>query len=145
MSIDIDSISGDEAAEPERFYTPPSSVENFESPLSFMPPRFTSPVADIEVPEKSEALFHCKVAGRPTPVVQWFKESKCIAPDAWKYDIFSENGSHSLKIQNVGHSDSGMYLCKAVNTVGEATCKCILAVTKCQRAEGGSENYAWSL
>ncbi|KAF7245010.1 Obscurin [Varanus komodoensis] len=102
--------------------------------ITEMPPRFTSPVADIEVPEKSEALFHCKVAGRPTPVVQWFKESKCIAPDAWKYDIFSENGSHSLKIQNVGHSDSGMYLCKAVNTVGEATCKCILAVTKCQRS-----------
>uniref|UniRef100_A0A8C5RY91 Ig-like domain-containing protein n=1 Tax=Laticauda laticaudata TaxID=8630 RepID=A0A8C5RY91_LATLA len=84
-----------------------------------MPPRFITPVVDTEVSEKSAALFHCIVSGCPTPVVQWFKESKCLAPDACKYAIVSENGSHSLKIQNVEHSDCGMYLCKAHNTVGE--------------------------
>uniref|UniRef100_A0A8C6XYY6 Ig-like domain-containing protein n=1 Tax=Naja naja TaxID=35670 RepID=A0A8C6XYY6_NAJNA len=98
-----------------------------------MPPRFITPVVDTEVSEKSAALFHCKVSGCPTPVVQWFKESKCLAPDACKYAIVSENGSHSLKIQSVEHSDCGMYLCKAHNTVGEAMCKCFLSVTEDQK------------
>nr|XP_034990309.1 titin-like [Zootoca vivipara] len=99
-----------------------------------MPPRFTTPVSDIEVPEKSEALFHCTVSGCPTPVVQWFKANQCISSDAWKYAVRSDNGNHSLKIQNVQRSDSGMYLCKAVNAVGEAICRCLLAVTEGQGA-----------
>lgn len=107
--------------------------------ITEMPPRFTTPVFDIEVPEKSEALFQCTVAGSPIPVVQWFKESKLITPDVCKYAVNSENGSHSLKIQNVGHSDSGIYLCKAVNTVGEAICKSFLVVTESQRAPAGAD------
>uniref|UniRef100_A0A803T8M3 Ig-like domain-containing protein n=1 Tax=Anolis carolinensis TaxID=28377 RepID=A0A803T8M3_ANOCA len=107
---------------------------NFE--VTEMPPRFITPVSDIEVPEKSAALFHCRVLGFPTPVVQWFKESKCIVPSNGKYIVISENGNHSLNIQNVVHSDRGMYLCKAVNTVGEAMCRCFLAVTECQTSLG---------
>uniref|UniRef100_A0ABM5EUL5 Ig-like domain-containing protein n=1 Tax=Pogona vitticeps TaxID=103695 RepID=A0ABM5EUL5_9SAUR len=99
-----------------------------------MPPRFTTPISDIEIPEKSEASFHCKVLGCPAPVVQWFKESECISPDSLKYAVANENGRHSLTIQDVGYSDSGMYICKAVNTVGEAICRCFLAVTECQRS-----------
>lgn len=105
---------------------------NFE--VTEMPPRFITPAVDTEVSEKSAALFHCKVSGCPTPVVQWFKERKYLASDACKYVIVSENGSHSLKIQNVVHSDSGMYLCKAHNAVGEAMCKCFLSVTKGQKS-----------
>ncbi|XP_077175698.1 titin isoform X6 [Paroedura picta] len=103
-----------------------------------MPPRFTTPVFDTEVPEKSEALFQCTVTGSPTPVVQWFKEHRLITPDVCKYAVNSENGSHSLKIQNVGHSDSGIYLCKAVNTVGEAVCRSTLVVTESERAPTGA-------
>ncbi|KAL8183880.1 UNVERIFIED_CONTAM: hypothetical protein K2H54_054929, partial [Gekko kuhli] len=103
-----------------------------------MPPRFITPVFDIEVPEKSEALFQCTVAGCPIPVVQWFKENKLITPDVCKYAVNSENGSYSLKIQNVRHSDSGIYLCKAVNTVGEAICRSFLVVTEGQRAPAGA-------
>ncbi|XP_070590449.1 muscle M-line assembly protein unc-89-like [Erythrolamprus reginae] len=99
-----------------------------------MPPCFITPVVVTEVSEESTALFHCKVSGCPTPVVQWFKESKCLAPDACKYAIASENGSHRLKIQNVVPSDCGMYLCKAHNTIGEAMCKCFLSVTEDQKS-----------
>lgn len=102
-----------------------------------MPPRFTTPVVDLEVAEKSEALFQCTVTGSPIPVVQWFKESKCIAPDSSKYTVISENGNHCLKIQNAVHSDSGIYLCKAVNAVGESVCRNSLVVTTCQKALAG--------
>ncbi|XP_054827253.1 titin-like [Eublepharis macularius] len=119
-----------------------SGKENEDVKIDFevteMPPRFTTPVFDVKVPEKSEALFQCKVTGCPIPVVQWFKENKCITPDVWKYAVNSENGSHSLKIQNVEHSDSGIYLCKAVNTVGEAICRSSLVVTESKRAPAGA-------
>ncbi|KAJ7345582.1 hypothetical protein JRQ81_001532 [Phrynocephalus forsythii] len=99
-----------------------------------MPPRFTTPISDVEIPETMDASFHCKVLGCPAPVVQWFKENECISPDGLKFVVAHENGSHSLTIQDVRYCDSGMYICKAVNTVGEAICRCFLAVTECQRS-----------
>ncbi|CAM4630245.1 unnamed protein product, partial [Lepidochelys olivacea] len=99
-----------------------------------MPPRFTTPLFDLEILENSEAVFECTVTGSPTPQVQWFKEHTCITADVGSYIVTAEKGSHSLKIQNVGHSDSGTYQCKAANSVGEAICKSSLIVLDSQRA-----------
>uniref|UniRef100_A0A8C0H6U1 Ig-like domain-containing protein n=1 Tax=Chelonoidis abingdonii TaxID=106734 RepID=A0A8C0H6U1_CHEAB len=93
-----------------------------------MPPRFTTPLFDLEILENSEAVFECTVTGSPTPQVQWFKENTCITTDGRSYLVAAEKGSHCLKIQNVGHSDSGTYRCKAVNSVGEAICKSSLVI-----------------
>uniref|UniRef100_A0A8C3S424 Ig-like domain-containing protein n=1 Tax=Chelydra serpentina TaxID=8475 RepID=A0A8C3S424_CHESE len=93
-----------------------------------MPPRFTTPLFDLEILENSEAVFECTVTGSPTPQVQWFKDHTCIIADGGSYIVTDEKGSHSLKIQNVGHSDSGTYRCKAANSVGEAICKSCLVV-----------------
>ncbi|XP_053900405.1 muscle M-line assembly protein unc-89-like [Malaclemys terrapin pileata] len=99
-----------------------------------MPPRFTTPLFDLEILENSEAVFECTVTGSPTPQVQWFKENTCITADSGSYIVTDEKGNHSLKIQNVGHSDSGTYRCKAANSVGEAICKSSLVVLDSQRA-----------
>ncbi|XP_024059815.1 titin isoform X2 [Terrapene carolina triunguis] len=99
-----------------------------------MPPRFTTPLFDLEILENSEAVFECTVTGSPTPQVQWFKENTCITADGGSYIVTDEKGNHSLKIQNVGHSDSGTYRCKAANSVGEAICKSSLVVLDSQRA-----------
>uniref|UniRef100_A0A8C8R9U8 Ig-like domain-containing protein n=1 Tax=Pelusios castaneus TaxID=367368 RepID=A0A8C8R9U8_9SAUR len=84
-----------------------------------MPPRFTTPLFDLEILENSEAVFECTVTGFPTPEVQWFKENTCISADGRKYVVNDEKGSHSLNIQSLDHSDTGTYRCKAVNSVGE--------------------------
>ncbi|XP_006119502.2 uncharacterized protein LOC102451731 [Pelodiscus sinensis] len=99
-----------------------------------MPPRFTTPPFDLEILENSEAVFECTVTGSPTPQVQWFKENTCITADGRRYIVNDEKGNHSLKIKNVGHSDSGTYQCKAANSVGEAMCKCSLVVLDSQKA-----------
>uniref|UniRef100_A0A7M4FZY2 Ig-like domain-containing protein n=1 Tax=Crocodylus porosus TaxID=8502 RepID=A0A7M4FZY2_CROPO len=99
-----------------------------------MPPCFTTPLVDLEIPEKSEAVFECAVTGTPTPVVQWFKGETCIMPAAGKYVVSDKKGHHSLIIQNVGYSDSGTYWCKATNSIGETVCKSSLVVTDWQKA-----------
>uniref|UniRef100_A0A8C4YJZ0 Ig-like domain-containing protein n=1 Tax=Gopherus evgoodei TaxID=1825980 RepID=A0A8C4YJZ0_9SAUR len=88
---------------------------------------------EVELDE-NEAVFECTVTGSPTPQVQWFKENTCITADGRSYLVTAEKGSHCLKIQNVGHSDSGTYRCKAVNSVGETICKSSLVVLDSQRA-----------
>ncbi|KYO17766.1 hypothetical protein Y1Q_0011453 [Alligator mississippiensis] len=99
-----------------------------------MPPCFTTPLVDLEIPEKSEAVFECAVTGTPTPVVQWFKGETCIMPAAGTHVVSDKKGHHSLIVQNVGHSDSGTYRCKATNSIGETVCKSSLVVTDWQRA-----------
>uniref|UniRef100_A0A8D0VAP5 Ig-like domain-containing protein n=1 Tax=Sus scrofa TaxID=9823 RepID=A0A8D0VAP5_PIG len=93
-----------------------------------MPPRFIMPICDFKIPENSDAMFKCSVIGIPTPEVKWYKEYMCIEPDDVKYVISEENGSHTLKIRNVGLSDSATYRCRAMNRVGEAICRGFLTM-----------------
>ncbi|XP_027493006.1 muscle M-line assembly protein unc-89-like [Corapipo altera] len=115
-----------------------AAVENEDVKIDFqvteMPPRFAVPIADIKVTEGLEAVFECVVTGTPVPVVQWFRGDTCVTPGTRKYVVSQKEGLHSLKIQTVGPSDSGCYNCKAVNRLGEATCKGSLVVMAQQGA-----------
>uniref|UniRef100_A0A8C5J978 Ig-like domain-containing protein n=1 Tax=Junco hyemalis TaxID=40217 RepID=A0A8C5J978_JUNHY len=93
-----------------------------------MPPRFAVPVTDIKVAEGLDAVFECVVTGTPVPVVQWFRGDACATPGTGKYVVSQKEGLHSLKVKNVGPSDSGLYRCQATNRLGEATCKGSLVV-----------------
>ncbi|XP_074856881.1 titin isoform X4 [Carettochelys insculpta] len=105
-----------------------------EFEVTEMPPCFTTPLCDLEILKNSEAVFECTVAGSPTPQVRWFKEHTCITTDGGRYIVKDNEGSHCLKIQNVDHSDSGTYQCKAGNSVGEAICKSSLVVLDSHRS-----------
>uniref|UniRef100_A0A8C5J976 Ig-like domain-containing protein n=1 Tax=Junco hyemalis TaxID=40217 RepID=A0A8C5J976_JUNHY len=96
--------------------------------LTEMPPRFAVPVTDIKVAEGLDAVFECVVTGTPVPVVQWFRGDACATPGTGKYVVSQKEGLHSLKVKNVGPSDSGLYRCQATNRLGEATCKGSLVV-----------------
>ncbi|XP_042131451.2 titin isoform X4 [Peromyscus maniculatus bairdii] len=97
-----------------------------------MPPRFITPICDFKIPENSDAVFKCSVIGIPTPEVKWYKEYMCIEPDGVKYIISEEKGSHSLKIRDVGPSDSATYRCRALNSAGEAICRGFLTMGEYQ-------------
>ncbi|XP_075465078.1 uncharacterized protein LOC142499508 [Ascaphus truei] len=92
-----------------------------------IPPRFTWPCSDLSIPEESNAEFNCSVIGLPKPAVTWFKENVCIFSDGRKY-LSQDDGHQSLLIHSVSKADSGTYVCKAVNTFGEVTCKASLHV-----------------
>ncbi|XP_072117880.1 uncharacterized protein [Mobula birostris] len=98
-----------------------------------MPPRFTSYIFDLDIPENTDAVFECSVTGIPPPEITWFKDDLHITVDGTKY-IRKDNSNHSLKITNVCPSDNGIYSCKLVNSVGEATCRGYLAVTNSNMA-----------
>lgn len=62
---------------------------------------------------------HC--TGVPRPEVQWFHDMFAITP-SFKYGILEEaHGVYKVEIFKPAAKDSGKYICKAQNSVGEAT------------------------
>lgn len=113
-----------------------------------MPPRFINPICDLETPEGSTILFECSLMGTPSPVVSWFKGDKKIPHNSKKYVPSFDGDSHFLKICTVTTQDSGVYVCRAINVVGETLCRASLVVVNAQAFTGrtrGREVTAVSL
>uniref|UniRef100_A0A803W695 Ig-like domain-containing protein n=1 Tax=Ficedula albicollis TaxID=59894 RepID=A0A803W695_FICAL len=136
MSIELESGSREESPDSD-------PGENEDIKIDFqvteMPPRFAVPITDIRVTEGSDAVFECVVTGTPVPVVQWFKGGMCVTPGTGKYVVSQKEGLHSLKVQTVGPSDSGLYGCQAMNRLGEAMCKGSLVVVAHKEKQGNGK------
>lgn len=63
----------------------------------------------------------------PQPKIFWMKNNMNILGDP-KYRTFSEQGVYTLEIRKPSPFDSGVYTCKAVNVLGEASVDCRLEV-----------------
>lgn len=74
------------------------------------------------------AVFEYTVAGEPCPDVQWFKGSDQIFSDARHSVARHVDGSGSLTVRECMEEDTGLYTCRAVSTLGEATCSAELLV-----------------
>nr|XP_009929010.1 PREDICTED: titin [Haliaeetus albicilla] len=74
------------------------------------------------------AVFEYTVAGVPCPDVQWFKGSDQIFSDARHSVAHHADGSGSLTVRECMEEDAGLYTCRAVSTLGEATCSAELLV-----------------
>lgn len=62
--------------------------------------------------------MHC--TGVPRPKVQWFHDMFAITP-SFKYTLLEEaHGVYKLEVYKPAAKDSGKYICKAENSVGEA-------------------------
>ncbi|KAK2497791.1 hypothetical protein MC885_017829 [Smutsia gigantea] len=101
-------------------------------------PSFTQPLADhTSTPGYSTQLF-CSVRASPkvdcsAPLfpglakIIWMKNKMDIQGDP-KYRALSEQGICTLEIRKPGPFDSGVYTCKAINGLGEASVDCRLEV-----------------
>ncbi|KAM6165219.1 myosin-binding protein H [Erethizon dorsatum] len=90
-------------------------------------PSFTQPLADhISTPGYSTQLF-CSVRASPKPKIIWMKNNMDIKGDP-KYRALSEQGVCTLEIRKPSPFDSGVYTCKAINVLGEASVDCRLEV-----------------
>jgi hypothetical protein len=67
---------------------------------------------DIRVKSDETIMLNCEAYGRPKPKVIWFKNSKLLAEDKYKFI----NGS--LQIYRTHHTDSGYYQCDVNNRYG---------------------------
>lgn len=63
----------------------------------------------------------------PQPKIIWMKNKMNIQGDP-KYRAISEQGVCTLEIRKPSPFDSGVYTCKAINVLGEASVDCRLEV-----------------
>uniref|UniRef100_A0A8C2PTC3 Myosin light chain kinase, smooth muscle n=1 Tax=Cyprinus carpio TaxID=7962 RepID=A0A8C2PTC3_CYPCA len=102
-------------------------------------PSFSSVIQDVEVVEGSAARFDCKIEGYPDPEVVWYKDDQPIKETRHFQIDYEEDGHCSLVISEVCPDDDAKYTCKAVNSLGEATCTAELMVEFMQEEEGEEE------
>ncbi|XP_004685322.1 PREDICTED: myosin-binding protein H [Condylura cristata] len=90
-------------------------------------PTFTQPLADhTSTPGYSTQLFCC-VRASPKPKIIWMKNKMDLQGDP-KYRALSDQGICTLEIRKPCPFDSGVYTCKAINVLGEASVDCRLEV-----------------
>uniref|UniRef100_A0AAY4B399 Myosin light chain kinase, smooth muscle n=1 Tax=Denticeps clupeoides TaxID=299321 RepID=A0AAY4B399_9TELE len=107
--------------------------------LDLVAPTFTTVIQDVEVVEGSAARFDCKIEGYPDPDVVWYKDDQPIKETRHFQIDYEEDGHCSLVISEVCPDDDAKYTCKAVNSLGEASCTAELMVEFMQEEEGEGE------
>ncbi|XP_009994333.1 PREDICTED: myosin light chain kinase, smooth muscle isoform X3 [Chaetura pelagica] len=103
-------------------------------------PYFTKKILDMEVVEGSAARFDCKIEGYPDPEVMWYKDDQPVKESRHFQIDYDEEGNCSLTISEVCGDDDAKYTCKAVNSLGEATCTAELLVETMEEKEGEDED-----
>lgn len=94
--------------------------------LEDAPPRITEHPSDLIVSKGEPATLNCKAEGRPTAMVEWYKDGErveTVREDPRSHRIILPNGSlFFLRIVHGRRSkpDEGVYVCVARNYLGEA-------------------------
>ncbi|KAM5256368.1 myosin-binding protein H-like [Ctenodactylus gundi] len=86
-------------------------------------PKFTQPLADCTTITGYDTQLFCCVRASPRPKIIWLKNKVDIQGNP-KYRALSHLGICSLEIRKPGPFDGGIYTCKAVNALGEASVDC---------------------
>lgn len=81
-------------------------------------------------------MFSPCAVGYPDPEVVWFKDDQSIRESRHFQIDYDEDGNCSLTISDVCGDDDAKYTCKAVNSLGEATCTAELIVETMEEGEG---------
>ncbi|CAF0846330.1 unnamed protein product [Brachionus calyciflorus] len=74
----------------------------------------------------------CCLAGKPTPKVQWFKNSTPISDKDHRYNIDHSAGVCTLEIPACSLSDAGTYFCRAENALGSDETSCHVQIEECK-------------
>uniref|UniRef100_A0A8C3Q603 Uncharacterized protein n=1 Tax=Geospiza parvula TaxID=87175 RepID=A0A8C3Q603_GEOPR len=90
-------------------------------------PCFSREPGSVQCALGSTAVFEYTVEGRPCPDVLWSKGSERLLSDARRSIAQHPDGSGSLTVRHCVEEDTGLYTCRAVSVLGEATS--VLTVT----------------
>ncbi|XP_074857726.1 obscurin-like protein 1 isoform X2 [Carettochelys insculpta] len=91
------------------------------------PPRFLIYPRTSTVQSGANAVLKCQIVGDPRPSIIWEKDKSPIMPPG-RLQVEAEGDVYSLSIPRVTPADSGQYICKAKNAVGETYAAAILKV-----------------
>lgn len=100
-------------------------------------PRFLTRPKAFSVCVGKDATLSCTIVGSPTPVVSWEKD-KLKLTSGGRFKTVEDGDVYRLTIYDLTLEDSGQYMCRAKNSVGEAyaavTLKVALPAEMSQRA-----------
>uniref|UniRef100_A0A668A7J7 Obscurin, cytoskeletal calmodulin and titin-interacting RhoGEF b n=1 Tax=Myripristis murdjan TaxID=586833 RepID=A0A668A7J7_9TELE len=100
-------------------------------------PRFLTRPKAFAVCVGKDATLSCTIVGSPTPLITWEKE-KLKLTSGGRFKTVEDGDVYRLTIYDLTLEDSGQYMCRAKNSVGEAyaavTLKVALPTELVQRA-----------
>ncbi|XP_075870110.1 obscurin-like protein 1 isoform X2 [Nelusetta ayraudi] len=105
-------------------------------------PRFLAYPRPVIVQSGTDAVLKCQIGGDPRPAVIWERNNEKIDPQG-RYRVFEDGNVYNLIIAAVTIEDSGQYICKAKNSIGETYAAATLKVEgEAQEMEVREENKA---
>ncbi|XP_070771441.1 obscurin-like protein 1 [Enoplosus armatus] len=103
-------------------------------------PRFLAYPRPVVVQSGTDAVLKCQIGGDPRPAVIWERNNEKIDPQG-QYRVFEDGNVYNLIISAVTTEDSGQYICKAKNSIGETYAAATLKVEgEAQEMELREEN-----
>lgn len=93
-----------------------------EDPITRQRPVFTQPLQNIDfIAEAQTAHFECRLipVGDPTLKVEWYRNEKPIENSS-RITKQHDFGYVSMDISHIRDDDEGVYMCRAINPLGEA-------------------------
>ncbi|XP_057192715.1 obscurin-like protein 1 isoform X7 [Triplophysa rosa] len=103
-------------------------------------PRFLAYPRPVVVQSGTDAVLKCQIGGDPRPAVIWERNNEKIHREG-RYRVFEDGNVYNLIITSVTIEDSGQYICKAKNCIGETYAAATLKVEgEAQELELREEN-----
>ncbi|KAM6078945.1 obscurin-like protein 1 isoform 2-T2 [Theristicus caerulescens] len=105
-------------------------------------PRFLAYPRAFTVQSGTDAVLSCQITGDPRPSILWEKDKTPIEPSG-RFHVEAKGDLYSLLVSCTTPQDSGLYVCKAKNSVGETYAAATLKVESGKpREEGCSDGEA---
>ncbi|NXV16316.1 OBSL1 protein, partial [Cepphus grylle] len=90
-------------------------------------PRFLAYPRAFTVQSGADAVLSCQITGDPQPSILWEKDKTPIEPSG-RFHVEAKGDLYSLLVCCATPQDSGLYICKARNSVGETYAAATLKV-----------------
>ncbi|KAJ6655088.1 hypothetical protein lerEdw1_005992 [Lerista edwardsae] len=90
-------------------------------------PRFLTRPKAFVVSMGKDATLSCQIIGNPIPLVSWEKDKFPIETGK-RFKMVEDGDLYRLTIYDLSLEDSGQYICRAKNTIGEAFAAVIIKV-----------------
>ncbi|XP_010141637.1 PREDICTED: obscurin-like protein 1, partial [Buceros rhinoceros silvestris] len=81
-------------------------------------PRFLAYPRAFTVRSGTDAVLSCQITGDPRPSILWEKDKSPIEPSG-RFHMEAKGDVYSLLVSHITPQDSGLYVCKAKNNIGE--------------------------
>lgn len=99
-------------------------------------PRFLAYPRAFTVQSGTDAILSCQITGDPRPSILWEKDKTPIEPSG-RFHVEAKGDLYSLLVSRATPQDSGLYVCKAKNSVGETYAAATLKVEVGESQEEG--------